>query len=100
MPAAVVPLHGPDHTIAGAVDVFLAQADLADTTRREYGKHLGRVATRLGADRPLGTLTADELKAAVTDLWSTCKPRTWNQRLAVLGSFLAFARRRGWPAGT
>jgi len=99
MPAAVVPLHGPDHTISGAVDAFLAQADLADTTRREYGKHLARLAGRLGADRPLGTLTADELGAAVTDLWGGGKPRTWNQRLAVVGSFLAFARRRGWPAG-
>jgi integrase len=101
MPAAVVPLHGPgpDHTIAGAVDAFLTQADLAQATRREYGKHLGRLAGRLGADRPLATLTAAELEAAVTDLWSGVKPRTWNQRLAVVASFLAFARRRGWPAG-
>jgi hypothetical protein len=34
-----------------------------------------------------------------TWLWGTCRLRTWNQRLAVVGSFLAFARRRGWPAG-
>jgi integrase len=99
MPAAVVPLQKPERTISGAVDVFLAQADLADTTRREYGKHLGRLAGHLGADRPLAALTAGELDAAVAGLWGTCKPRTWNQRLAVVGSFLAFARRRGWPAG-
>ena len=101
-PAAVVPLlrgHGPapDRTIAGAVDAFLSQADLAATTCREYGKHLSRLATRLGADRPLATVTTDELEVAVTDLWGATKPRTWNQRLAVIGSFLAFARRRGWP---
>jgi integrase len=100
-PAAVVPLHGhrpaPTRTIAGAVDAFLTQADLADATRREYGKYLSRLATRLGADRPLATITADELEAAITDLWGATKPRTWNQRLAVVGSFLAFARRRGWP---
>jgi integrase len=100
-PAAVVPLHGhrpaPTRTIAGAVDAFLTQADLADATRREYGKHLSRLATRLGADRPLATITAAQLEAAITDLWGATKPRTWNQRLAVVGSFLAFARRRGWP---
>ncbi len=97
MPAAIVALHGPHRTISGAVEAFLTQADLAPTTRREYGKHLGRLAGRLGADRPLATLTAGELTAAVTDLWGICRPRTWNQRLAVVGSFLAFARRRGWP---
>jgi hypothetical protein len=97
MPAAVVPLHEPGHTIASAVDAFLTQADLADATRREYGKHLGRLAGRLGADRRLATVTAGELEDAVTDLWGATKPRTWNQRLAVVGSFLAFTRRRGWP---
>src|SRR6266536_6037127 len=97
MPAAIVALHGPHRTISGAVEAFLTQADLAPTTRREYGKHLGRLAGRLGADRPLATLTAGELTAAVTALWGICRPRTWNQRLAVVGSFLAFARRRGWP---
>jgi integrase len=101
-PAAVVPLHGrgpaPGQTIAGAVDGFLSQADLLDSTRREYRKHLGRLAGRLGADRPLATVTAGELEATVTALWGGCKPRTWNQRLAVVGSFLAFARRRGWAA--
>jgi hypothetical protein len=35
MPAAVVPLHEPGHTIASAVDAFLTQADLADATRDE-----------------------------------------------------------------
>jgi hypothetical protein len=79
------------------VDAFLTQADLAEATRREYGKYLSRLATRLGADRPLATITADELEAAITDLWGATKPRTWNQRLAVVGSFLAFVRWRGWP---
>jgi proline iminopeptidase len=64
-PAAVVPLQKPERTISGAVDVFLAQADLADTTRREYGKHLGRLAGHLGAGRPLAALTAGELDVAV-----------------------------------
>lgn len=68
-------------------------------SRPEDGKHLARLAGHLGADRPLAALTAGELDAAVAGLWGTCKPRTWNQRLAVVGSFLAFARRRGWPAG-
>jgi integrase len=97
--ASVIALHGPDQTLAGAIDSFLTQADLADTTRREYGKHLGRLADRLGADRPMAILTAGELETAVTDLWGTGKPRTWNQRLAVVRSFLAFARRRGWAVG-
>jgi integrase len=79
------------------VDAFLTQADLAEATRREYGKYLSRLATRLGADRPLATITADELEAAITDLWGATKPRTWNQRLAVVDSFLAFVRWRGWP---
>jgi integrase len=97
--AAVVTLHGQDLTILGAVDAFLAQADLAASTRGEYGKHLGRLAGRLGADRPLAAVTAGELEAAITGLWGAGRPRTWNQRLAVVGSFLAFARRRGWAAG-
>ena len=100
MPAAVVPLHGSDHTITTAVDAFLNQADLADTTRRECGKHLARLAGHLGADGPLTTLTADDLEGAVTDLWGAAKPRTWNQRLAVVGSFLALARRAAGPPVT
>jgi integrase len=97
--AAVVPLDDANLTISEAVDAFLAQADLAETTRGEYGKHLARLAGRLGADRPLAALTASELEGAVTALWGAGKPRTWNQRLAVVGSFFAFARRRGWVVG-
>jgi hypothetical protein len=52
--AGVIALHGSDQSLAGAVDSFLTQADLADSTRREYGKHLARLAGRLGTDRPAG----------------------------------------------
>src|SRR5262245_15824423 len=82
MPTAVVPLHGPD-PIAGAVGAFLTQADLAEATRREYGKHLGRLAGRLGADRPLSALVAGELERAITELrfgpGRAC--RCWSRRL-------------------
>jgi site-specific recombinase XerD len=83
-------------TLGEAVDLFLAQPDLADSSRRSYTQTLGRVQRELGPDRPLQWVSGPELERAVVGAWGGCAPATWNRHLATLRSFLAFCTRQGW----
>src|SRR4051794_15251011 len=47
--------------LAEAVDAFLAQPDLAPSSRRSYAQTLGRLRDYAGADRSLDRLSAREL---------------------------------------
>jgi len=86
-------------TLRTAVDRFLASARCRKpATRRAYGGALDRIAGHVGADRPLAEVTGDELGEALTVLWATAAPATWNQRRAALGSFLAWCVKNGYPA--
>jgi integrase len=79
-----------------AVDAFLAQPDLASSSRRSYAQTLGRLRDAVGADRSLERVGARELERAVVDAWGGCAPATWNRHVATLRSFSGFCRRRGW----
>jgi hypothetical protein len=95
----VVPLTTTARVPGGAAAAFLAQPDLAASTRRSYQQTLGRLERELGADQPLATLTADQVTAAVTAAWADRAPATWNRHLATVRSFFGFAgAAAGWSA--
>src|SRR5450755_3537783 len=79
-----------------AVDAFLAQPDLAASSRRSYTQTLGRLREALGAERPLDRLSARELESVAREAWSAAAPATWNRHVATLRSFAGFCQRRGW----
>jgi len=79
-----------------AVDAFLAQPDLAPSSRRSYAQTFGRLRGALGADRSLERLGARELERAAREAWGHLAPATWNRHVATLRSFVAFCGRRGW----
>src|SRR6516165_10523950 len=94
----VTAVTGAERTLGAAVDAFLAQPRPA-TTARTYTRTLERLAGELGRDRPLADVTDEDLDGAASRLWGGLAPRTWNRHLATVGSFLAWCRRHGWPAG-
>jgi integrase len=96
VPGRVVPLTTTARLLGEAAAAFLAQPDLAASTRRSYQQTLGRLERDLGADQPLGTLSVDQLTAAVTPAWGGRAPATWNRQVATVRSFLGFCRRRRW----
>jgi integrase len=96
MPGRVVPLATTARLLGEAAATFLAQPDLAASTRRSYQQTLGRLERELGADQLLASLTADQLTAEVTSTWGGRAPATWNRHVATIRSFLGFCRRRRW----
>jgi hypothetical protein len=65
----VVPLTTTGRLLGEAAAAFLAQPDLAASTRRSYQQTLGRLERELGPDRPLADLTVDQLTAALAGAW-------------------------------
>ena len=96
MPGRVVPLTTTARPLGQAAAAFLAQPDLAASTRRSYQQTLGRLERELGADQPLATLAVDQVTVAVTGAWGGRAPATWNRHVATFRSFLGFCRRRRW----
>ncbi len=86
----------PVPRLTGAIDAFLAQPDLAASSRRSYTQTLGRLRAALGSDRPLDRVGARELERAALEAWGATAPATWNRHVATLRSFDGFCRRRGW----
>jgi integrase len=98
VPGRVVPLTTSARPLGQAAAAFLAQPDLAVSTRRSYQQTLGRLERELGVDLPLATLTLDQVTVAVTGAWGGRAPATWNRHVATVRSFLGFCRRRRWLA--
>jgi integrase len=95
-PGGVVAFARADQTLGGAVAAFLAQPDLAASTRRSYQQTLDRLERALGSDQSFATLTANQVTAAVTAAWDRCAPATWNRHVATVRSFTGYCRRRRW----
>jgi integrase len=96
MPGRVLPLPTTARLFGEAAEVFLAQPDLAVSTRRFYQQTLGRLEREFGADQPLTTLTAEQMTAAVNRTRAGRAPATWNRHVATIRSFFGFCRRRRW----
>jgi integrase len=96
VPGQAIPLTSTARLLDEAAAAFLAQPDLAASTRRSYEQTLGRLERELGADQPLITFTAEQVIAAVTSAWGGRAPATWNRHVATVRSFLRFCRRRRW----
>jgi integrase len=96
VPGRVVPLTTSAPPLGRTAAAFLAQPDLAASTRRSYQQTLGRLEREFGADRSLATLTVDQVTAAVTGAWRGRAPATWNRHVATVRSFFGFCRRRRW----
>jgi integrase len=95
VPGRVVPLPTSARLLGEAAAAFLAQPDLAASTRRSE-QTLNRLERELGPGQPLGTLTTDQLTSVVTGAWGGRAPATWNRHVATVRSFLGFCRRRRW----
>jgi site-specific recombinase XerD len=96
VPGRVVPLPPTARLLGEAAAAFLAQPDLAPSTRRSYQQTLARLERELGPDQPLATLTVDQLTAAVADAWAGRAPATWNRHVATVRSLFEFCQRRRW----
>jgi integrase len=96
VPGRVIPLTASVPPLGRATAAFLAQPDLAASTRRSYQQTLSRLERELGADQPLTTITVQQITAAVAAAWGGRTPATWNRHVATVRSFLGFCRRRRW----
>jgi integrase len=93
------PVRDPVPTLTDAVDAFLAQPDLAASSRRSYTQTLARLKTELGPERALDHLRAREIERTAREAWGQAAPATWNRHVATLRSFSGFCQRRGWFDG-
>ncbi len=95
----VVALPRRVRSLGDAVDAFLAQPDLAASSRRSYEQTLGRLRDALGAELRLELLTADDVAAVVHDTWGRgVAARTWNRHVATVRSFARRCQSEGWLA--
>ena len=92
----------PDHpvrrvpSLAGAVEAFFANRDLAAETRRTYRKAFTPLVEAAGGDRPVTDLDADQVAALFVDRWARCAPATWNTRRVAVEAFAVRCGDR-WP---
>jgi len=79
-----------------ATEAFLAERDLASTSRTKYRATLERVLREFDERRPVRALAPRELVEISQRAWPVVAPATWNRQVATLRSFTAFCRRQGW----
>ncbi len=75
---------------------FLAERDLAPSSHRVYELALARLQDHLGADTPVGQITARRLAQFMGSSYQHLAPASWNRVVATLGSFFAYTTRQGW----
>lgn len=87
--------------VIDAVDAFLGtpRCTASANTQRAYCDVLHRVAELVGACRALIDVADEELGAALTKLWGSAAPTTWNRNRAAVTSWLTWcATKQRWPA--
>ncbi|MEV5561206.1 site-specific integrase, partial [Nonomuraea wenchangensis] len=81
----IAALRGEHVTLAAAADAFLATARTANpNTHRAYASAIDRTIALLGRDRPLAEVTDAEIGTALTELWGSSAPATWNRNRAAI----------------
>ena len=83
-------------TLSDAATAFLAQPDLAASSRRSYAQTLGRLQAALGEDHLVDRVGGRELERAIWEAWGETAPATWNRHVATARSFVGFCARHGW----
>jgi integrase len=93
-------LRGQGVDLAAAADAFLSTTRVANpNTHRAYASAVDRTIDRLGRTRLLAAIAEEEIGAALTALWGTCSPATWNRNRAAIASWLAWCRtKKRWAA--
>jgi site-specific recombinase XerD len=61
-----------------------------------YALALARLQEQLGADTPVGQITARRLAQFMGSSYQHLAPASWNRVVATLGSFFAYTTRQGW----
>ena len=61
-----------------------------------YALALARLQDQLGADTPVGQITARRLAQFMGSSYQHLAPASWNRVTATLGSFFAYTTRQGW----
>ena len=97
-PAAPGPGHRVRHvpSLAGAVEAFFANRDLAFATCRTYRQALDPLVEALGGDRPVTDLDTRLVAALFADRCSGCAPATWNTRRVAVQAFASWCGDQ-WP---
>ncbi|MEW1840477.1 hypothetical protein AB0392_21250 [Nonomuraea angiospora] len=88
-------------TVRAAIDAFLDSMKIRTNpnTLCAYTNVLDRAAETLGPDRALADVADEEIAVALTALWGTAKPATWNRNRAAVGSWLTWcAAKQHWTA--
>src|SRR5664280_1023098 len=79
-----------------AVASFLAERDLAPSSRRIYVLALHRLLDRVGADTPLAEVSPRMLAEFMTATYPHLAPASYNRVVATLASLFAYTTRQGW----
>lgn len=88
-------------TVGESIEEFLAspRCNESANTQRAYANVLYRVGDRLDLKRRLAEVEDDEIGDAITKLWSTAAPSTFNRNRAAVGSWLTWcATKAKWDA--
>jgi len=95
MPKSNVVAIRPDTvTMQMAIHRFLAERDLAPTSRRVYAATLDAAADAMGVETPVSMITGDKLQRHLDQRYAEVTPATYNRQVATLRSFFAWAKRQ------
>jgi hypothetical protein len=83
-------------TLPEAVEAFLAERDLATSSRRKYRATLELLVDALGTDVAVAEIPGRRLVRFLSAYWGDAAPATWNRHRATLRSFFAYCRRQRW----
>ncbi|TMR95852.1 site-specific integrase, partial [Nonomuraea basaltis] len=89
-----------DPKAEGTADAFLVTPRTANpSTHRAYASAIDRTIERLGRDRSLDEVADAEIGHALTALWGTSAPATWNRNRAAVTSWLSWCQtKKHWAA--
>ena len=87
-------------TLQAAADAFLSSPRCENAnTRRAYAGVIDKIASQLGASRPLADISNDDIGAVLNREWASAYESTWNRNRAAVNAWLTWCReRQRWSA--